>query len=69
MPAISLLRSCTARTQVSNTELSFGLVYVVAVTQLSALMRAYPTWYGALQALVLLGIIYSVWVYTTWVTN
>lgn len=64
-----LLRIRDGDTQISNTELFFDLVYVVAITQLSSVMREHPSWYGALQALVLLGMIWNVWVYTAWVTN
>lgn len=65
----SLLRDRAVGTRVSNSELFFDLVYVVAVTQLSTLLRENPSWHGALQGAVLLGMIWNVWVYTTWVTN
>lgn len=69
MASPSLLRDRTAGTRVTNTELFFDLVYVVAVTQLSGFLREHPTWSGALGALILLGMIWNAWVYTTWVTN
>jgi low temperature requirement protein LtrA len=67
--ATSLLRERAHGTHVSNVELFFDLVYVVAITQLSALLRADPSWEGALGAAVLLGMIWNAWVYTAWVTN
>lgn len=69
MPPPTLLRRRADGTRVSNTELFFDLVYVVAVTQLSTFLRGNPTWHGAAQAAVLLGMVWNIWVYTTWVTN
>ena len=65
----SLLRVRGNGTRVTNTELFFDLVYVVAVTQLSGLLRAHPNAQGLLGAVILLGMIWNAWVYTTWVTN
>jgi low temperature requirement protein LtrA len=66
---MSLLRDRGSNARVSNVELFFDLVYVVAVTQLTAFVRHSPTWFGALEALVLFGLVWNAWVYTTWVTN
>lgn len=66
---MNLLRRRDGGARVSNTELFFDLVYVVAVTQLSAFVRLNPSWSGALQALLLLALAWNAWVYTTWVTN
>lgn len=53
--------------RVTNTELFFDLVYVFAVTQLSHTLFAHPEhWF---QVAVLLGMVWQVWVYTTWMTN
>ncbi len=57
----------TAR--VTNIELFFDLVYVFAVTQLSHYLIDHPTVGGALQALLLLAMVWLAWAYTTWVTN
>ncbi|KTS84945.1 hypothetical protein NS183_13605 [Microbacterium testaceum] len=65
----SLLRSRLAPSRVTNTELFFDLVYVVALTQLSTLIRSEPGALGLLQAAILLGMIWNAWIYTTWVTN
>ena len=60
-------RGGTAR--VTNVELFFDLVYVFAVTQLSHYLIDHQTVGGALQALLLLTMVWLVWAYTTWVTN
>jgi low temperature requirement protein LtrA len=57
------------RQRVTNIELFFDLVYVFAVTQLSSFLLAHRTVAGALQAALLLAMVWLVWVYTTWVTN
>jgi Bacterial low temperature requirement A protein (LtrA) len=44
-------------------------VYVFAVTQLSHYLLRHPTVTGALQAGLLLVMVWLIWVYTTWVTN
>lgn len=54
---------------VTNFELFFDLVYVFAVTQLSHTLVERTSLDGALQALLLLVIVWQGWVYTTWVTN
>ncbi len=53
----------------TNVELFFDLVYVFAVTQLSHYLLDHQTAGGALQALLLLAMVWLVWAYTTWVTN
>ena len=63
----SLLRAGDYR--VSTLELFFDLVYVFAVTQLSHLLVSRHSWDGALQAGVLLAMVWQVWVYTTWAIN
>lgn len=65
----SLLRDRRHDAGVSNTELFFDLVYVLAVTELSQFLRDQHSWTGILQATVLLGMTWNAWVYTTWVTN
>ncbi len=57
------------RQRVTNIELFFDLVYVFAVTQLSHYVHGHPTLVGALQAALLLAMVWLVWAYTTWVTN
>src|SRR5579862_4177743 len=65
----SLLRDRSGAQRVTNIELFFDLVYVFAVTQLSHYLLDHPTVRGALQAGLLLVMVWLVWAYTTWVTN
>jgi low temperature requirement protein LtrA len=55
--------------RVTNIELFFDLVYVFAVTQLSHYLLRHLTLAGALQAALLLVMVWLLWAYTTWVTN
>jgi low temperature requirement protein LtrA len=64
-----LLRHRSGSQRVTNIELFFDLVYVFAITQLSHHLVGVPTVQGALQAGLLLVMIWLVWSYTTWVTN
>jgi low temperature requirement protein LtrA len=63
------MRERAGSERVTNVELFFDLVYVFAVTQLSHYLLAHPTPAGALQAALLLAMVWLLWVYTTWVTN
>jgi low temperature requirement protein LtrA len=67
--AAPLLRDRSGVQRVTNIELFFDLVYVFAVTQLSHHLLSDPTVRGALQAGLLLVMVWIVWGYTTWVTN
>lgn len=67
MPAF--LRDRSTHAAVSNTELFFDLVYVFAITQLSVRLVEHPTWANAGQTALLLALVWTAWVYTTWVTN
>jgi low temperature requirement protein LtrA len=55
--------------QVTPFELFFDLVFVFAVTQLSHRLLEHLTIIGTLQTLLLLLVVWSAWVTTTWVTN
>ena len=55
--------------RVTNIELFFDLVYVFAITQLSHYLLGHADLRGALQAGLLLLMVWLVWAYTTWVTN
>jgi low temperature requirement protein LtrA len=50
-------------------ELFFDLVYVFAVTQLSHRLLDHLTIGNALETLLLLVVVWSAWISTTWVTN
>jgi low temperature requirement protein LtrA len=64
-----LMRDRSGPQRVTNIELFFDLVYVFAVTQLSHYLLGHATVVGALQAGLLLAMVWLVWAYTTWVTN
>jgi low temperature requirement protein LtrA len=64
-----MLRAHAGAERATNIELFFDLVYVFAVTQLSVFLLAHATIHGALQTLVLFGMVWLAWAYTTWVTN
>ena len=68
-PRPTLLRDRSGVQRVTNIELFFDLVYVFAVTQLSHYLLGHSDLRGALQAGLLLGMVWLVWSYTTWVTN
>src|SRR5688572_12710208 len=55
--------------RVTPLELFFDLVYVFAITQLSHRLLEHLTIRGALETLLLLSVVWSAWVGTTWVTN
>ena len=64
-----LLRDRAGVQRVTNIELFFDLVYVFAITQLSHYLLGHADLRGALQAGLLLLMVWLVWSYTTWVTN
>ena len=64
-----LLRDRSGVQRVTNIELFFDLVYVFAITQLSHYLLGHANLRGALQAGLLLLMVWLVWAYTTWVTN
>jgi low temperature requirement protein LtrA len=64
-----LLRDRSGVQRVTNIELFFDLVYVFAITQLSHYLLGHTDLRGALQAGLLLLMVWLVWAYTTWVTN
>ncbi len=54
---------------VSPLELFFDLVFVLAITQCTALMAADPTWRGIGRGLVVLGLLWWSWVGYAWLTS
>src|SRR5882672_3668070 len=50
-------------------ELFFDLVFVLALTQCTALMAHHPTWTGVGQAMLILGVLWWSWVGYTWLTS
>jgi low temperature requirement protein LtrA len=50
-------------------ELFFDLVFVLAITQCTALMSHHPTWSGLVQGLLVLGVLWWAWVGYAWLTS
>src|SRR3954447_22129091 len=57
------------REQVTPLELFFDLVFVLAITQCTALMSHHPTWSGLVQGLLVLGVLWWGWVGYAWLTS
>ncbi len=55
--------------QVTALELFFDLVFVLAITQCTALMAHDPTWTGLLQGCLVLGMLWWAWVGYAWLTS
>ena len=55
--------------RVTPLELFFDLVFVLALTQCTALMAAEPTWEGLVKGLLVLGVLWWSWVGYAWLTS
>ncbi|HXV53429.1 MAG TPA: low temperature requirement protein A, partial [Solirubrobacterales bacterium] len=55
--------------QVTPLELFFDLVFVLALTQCTALMAEDPTWEGLAKGLLVLGVLWWAWVGYAWLTS
>jgi low temperature requirement protein LtrA len=55
--------------RVTPLELFFDLVFVLAITQCTALMSHHPSWSGMAQGLLVLGILWWCWVGYAWLTS
>jgi low temperature requirement protein LtrA len=55
--------------RVTSLELFFDLVFVLALTQCTALMAGTPTWGGILKGLLVLGVLWWAWVGYAWLTS
>src|SRR3954465_14804420 len=55
--------------RVTPLELFFDLVFVLAITQCTALMASHPTWEGLVQGLLVLGVLWWAWVGYAWLTS
>jgi low temperature requirement protein LtrA len=55
--------------RVTPLELFFDLVFVLAITQCTALMSADPTWSGLAQGILVLGVLWWSWVGYAWLTS
>src|SRR3954464_3163939 len=66
-PRLSAVRREGER--VTPLELFFDLVFVLAITQCTALMSAHPTWSGLAQGILVLGLMWWSWVGYAWLTS
>ncbi len=55
--------------RVTPLELFFDLVFVLAITQCTALMSNHPTWEGLAQGLLVLGVLWWSWTGYAWLTS
>src|SRR4051795_2497848 len=55
--------------RVTPLELFFDLVFVLAITECTALMAAQPTWEGLARGLLVLGVMWWCWVGYAWLTS
>jgi low temperature requirement protein LtrA len=55
--------------RVTPLELFFDLVFVLAITQCTALMVAHPSWSGLAQGLLVLGVLWWAWTGYAWLTS
>ena len=55
--------------RVTPLELFFDLVFVLALTQCTALMAKHPTWEGLFQGVLILGVLWWAWVGYAWLTS
>ncbi|MFL5900167.1 MAG: low temperature requirement protein A [Solirubrobacterales bacterium] len=55
--------------RVTPLELFFDLVFVLAITQCTALMSHHPTWSGMAQGLLVLGMLWWAWTGYSWLTS
>jgi low temperature requirement protein LtrA len=71
--AVSRSRRLTATAREEETvtplELFFDLVFVLALTQCTALMSAEPTWTGIAKGMLVLGVLWWSWVGYAWLTS
>ena len=58
-----------AEERVTPLELFFDLIFVFAITQVTGLVVANPTWTGLAQGLVVLGVLWWSWAAYAWLTN
>jgi low temperature requirement protein LtrA len=66
-PRLTAVRRQTER--VTPLELFFDLVFVLALTQCTALMAADPTWSGLAKGVVILAVLWWSWVGYAWLTS
>jgi low temperature requirement protein LtrA len=62
-------RAESAQERVTPLELFFDLIFVFAITQVTALVVDDPTWAGLAKGLVVLGVLWWAWAAYAWLTN
>jgi low temperature requirement protein LtrA len=55
--------------RVTPLELFFDLVFVLAITQCTALIAHHPSWSGLIQGMLVLGVLWWAWVGYAWLTS
>src|SRR5215211_2422377 len=55
--------------RVTALELFFDLVFVFAITQVTGLVSAHPTWEALAQGLLILGVLWWAWTAYAWLTS
>jgi low temperature requirement protein LtrA len=68
-PAPRLRAVLREEERVMPLELFFDLVFVLAITQCTALMSHHPTWDGLAQGMLVLGVLWWSWVGYAWLTS
>jgi low temperature requirement protein LtrA len=58
-----------AEERVTPLELFFDLIFVFAITQVTSLIAADPTWAGVAKGLLVLGVLWWAWAAYAWLTN
>jgi len=62
-------RQESAEERVTPLELFFDLIFVFAITQVTGLVVADPTWPGLVKGLLVLGVLWWAWAAYAWLTN
>ena len=62
-------RQESAEERVTPLELFFDLIFVFAITQVTGLVVADPTWAGLVKGLLVLGVLWWAWAAYAWLTN
>jgi low temperature requirement protein LtrA len=68
-PARRIAPTVRRDSRVMPLELFFDLVFVLALTQCTALMAAEPTWEGLAKGVLVLGVLWWAWVGYAWLTS
>ena len=64
-----MARQRSSEERVTPLELFFDLIFVFAITQVTGLVVADPTWGGSVQGLLVLGVLWWSWAAYAWLTN